>query len=394
MGRPRRRRVPAWLGWVVVVGVLGAVFGVPPIMRYLAAPPISEEFGIEDAVVALRLDARGASYLVLVNEAGQTRSARVDERGFEDARIAWSEVGLSTGDPGHEYVLDEEGLVEIPLPGAHDGRTEHSRFATDAGFTVMMSSPQMPEAAFVDADSGTLTSVDTEYSVPTLASCDGEVVMVREAAVETVTPSTRDFDGLGLFDGIESLACDADRAYGLSELSDRGASRQALRVWDRESGKVGAFEVRYPESVQGWRSSSLFVREGRLFWTVDRQLWSVRPPVSGGRDPKAEGALPVLEAAPVADLSDRIGGFQPVVGTDEGVLAPASGRVYGVAVDEEWVKRSKGASYDRLDGVAIFSVDATTGERRVEIEVDGIDFPRRDIRVSTIAVDPEWAAGR
>ena len=379
---------------VVLAIALGAIFGVPPLVRAIKAPPISEGFGIEDAVVALRLDARGASYLVLVNEAGQTRSVRVEERGFEHARIAWSEAGLSTGGPQHEYVLGENGLTEIALAGDPEGRTEAHRFATDDGFMVMMGSPRRPEAAFVDAASGTLSLIDTNYSTPTLAGCGGEVLMVREDHVETITEATRDFDGLDMFDGIEALVCDADRAYGLSRISDTATSRQALRVWDRATGDVGAFEVRYPETVHGWRAGAPFVREGRLYWAADRRLWSVRPPVSGGREPRAEGALPVLEAVPVAELGDCVGDATPVVGTDEGILAPASGRVYGVAVDEEWVKRSKGRSYDRLDGLTIFSVDATTGERRVEIEVGDIDFPQRDIRVSAIGVDPGWAAGR
>lgn len=378
------------------MAVLGAIFGLPPLMRHVEAPPISEEFGTEDAVVALRLDARGASYLVLVNEAGQTRSVGVEERGFEHARIAWSEAGLSTGGPEHEYLLRENGLIELPLEGDAEGRTEAYRFATDDGFMVMMGSPRRPEAAFVDAASGALSLIDTGYSTPTLAGCGGEVLMVREDSVETITESSRDFDGLDSFDGVESLVCDADRAYGLSRISDGAASRQALRVWDRATGNVGVFEVRYPETVHGWRAGTPFVREGRVYWAADGRLWSVRPPESGGREPRAEGALPVIEAEPIAELNSRIDGSQPVVGTDEGVLAPASGRVYGVAVDEEWVKRSKGRSYDRLDGLTIFSVDTATGQQRVEIEVgaDGIDFPERDIRVSAIGVDPAWAAGR
>ncbi|WP_053383514.1 hypothetical protein [Leucobacter celer] len=386
--------MPVWLGWVVVVVVLGAIFGLPPLMRYVEAPPISESFGIEDAVVALRLEARDTPYLVLVNEAGQTRSARVEERGFEHSRIAWSEAGLSTGDRGHEYLLGESGLVEMPLPASKEARSERERLVTDSGFTVLNGSAEGQEAVFVDAASGESSLVDIGYVNPEWAACGGEVVAVRESAVQTVTPSTRDFDGLGMFDGIESLACDAGRAYGLSEISDRGASRQALRVWDRATDGVGAFEVRYPEVVRGWRSSSLFAREGRLYWAVDQQLWSVRPPASGGRDPRAEGELPVVEAGPVVELGGRIGDYYPVVGTDEGLLAPEAGRLYGVAVDEEWVKRSKGRSYDRLDGLAIFSVDAATGERRLEIEIDDIDFPRRDLRVTAIAVDPGWATGR
>lgn len=387
------RKRGAWAGWVAIALILGAIFGGPPLVRYLKAPAISEGFGIEDAVAALRLDARDVSYLVLVNEAGETRSVRLDERGFEDSRIAWTTAGLSTGDPGHEYLLGEHGLTEIPLPGEHEGRTEQDRIATDGGFTVLMSSPREPEMAFVDAASGTLSLVDTGYSVPALASCGGEAVMVRENGVETVTPSTRDFAGLGLFDGVTALACDADRAYGMGEITDGSPSRQLLRIWDRATGVPREIEVRYPESVGQAFPESLFVREGRLYWAADWRLWSIRLPAAGD-DAAVGGSRPVAEAAPAAGLSGFVGGYDPVVGISEGVLAQAGGRVYGVAADEEFVNPSKGPSYDKLTGLAIFSADVTTGEPRIEIEIHDIDFPRRDLHVHAIAVDPEWAAGR
>ncbi|GAB2551394.1 hypothetical protein GCM10027033_05560 [Leucobacter ruminantium] len=383
----------ALTAWLVVALVLGAIFGLGPLVRYLKAPAISEGFGIEDAVVALRLDARDISYLVLVNEAGETRSVRLDERGFENSRLVWSSNGLSTGDPGHEYVLHEHGLTEIPLPGEHEGRSEWSRTATDTGFAVMMSSPQRPEIAFVDAASGTLSRADTDYAVPALAGCDGQAVMVGPNGVETVTPETEDFAGLGLFDGVTALACDADRAYGLGEISDGSPSAQALRVWDRETGEMGEVELRYPDSVGQAYPETPFVREGRLYWAADWRLWSVRLPDAAER-PVVGDDRPVAEVELAAELSGFVDDYDPVVGIGEGVLAQAGGRVYGVAADEEFVNPSKGPSYDRLEGLAIFGIDTVTGERRVEIEVDDIDFPKRDLHVHAIAVDPEWAASR
>ncbi|WP_017793755.1 hypothetical protein [Leucobacter salsicius] len=42
----------------------------------------------------------------------------------------------------------------------------------------------------------------------------------------------------------------------------------------------------------------------------------------------------------------------------------------------------------------IFSVDPVSGERRVEVEIDRVDFPRREFSVHAIAVNPDWAAMR
>jgi len=68
--------------------------------------------------------------------------------------------------------------------------------------------------------------------------------------------------------------------------------------------------------------------------------------------------------------------------------------VFGVADDTDFVNPSRCASYDKLLGLAVFSADAASGERRIEIEIDDTDFPRKDLHVTAIAVDPDWAAGR
>src|SRR5690606_24048207 len=122
-GRPARETRSARSGllrsWAIVLltlfGIWAVFFGIPAALRVLNAPPISESFGLEDAVVALRLQADDVAYLVLVNEAGDTRSVQLDERGFEHSGIAWSEAGLSTGGPGDEFLLREDGLARMPL---------------------------------------------------------------------------------------------------------------------------------------------------------------------------------------------------------------------------------------------------------------------------------------
>ncbi|PIJ05588.1 hypothetical protein BMH30_14695, partial [Leucobacter sp. OLES1] len=127
-----------WGAVALAAVVLGAIFGGPAITKYLKAPPISDDFGIEDAVAAMRLDADGTSYLVLVDPQGRTRSVQLEERGFERSRIAWSGAGLSTGGPTDEYLLGAKSLTRLPLPGDLDRPTEWARFVTRDGFAVQM----------------------------------------------------------------------------------------------------------------------------------------------------------------------------------------------------------------------------------------------------------------
>ncbi|MDQ0646801.1 hypothetical protein QFZ53_000997 [Microbacterium natoriense] len=370
---------------LVAFGIWAVFFGIPALMRNVNAPPISEDFGIEDAVVALRLDADEVSYLVLVNEAGETRSVQLDERGFEESGLAWSEAGLSTGGPTDEYLLRDDGLTRLPLPAAGEAPSERGRFALGDGFAVYTGSAEGQQLAFVDAAADELTAVDAGYTSTALAACGEELVLVGETGVRTVTAETTDFDGLGVFDGVQALVCEQDRLYGLDEIvSDESTSHQTLRVWDRATGASSSVEIRYPEAVSAWTYGAPFVWEGRLYWTAQSTLWSV--PLVSKTD--------TVEAEAAADLSGFIGDYWPVVRTDEGVLVEAGGRVFGVADDTDFINPSRGESYDKLLGLAIFSADVGTGERRIEIEVDGIDFPRKDLHVTAIAVDPEWAAER
>jgi len=388
-GERRKRATSGLRTWglalLVLFGLWAVFFGIPSVMRNLNAPPISEDFGLEDAVVALRLQADDVSYLVLVNDAGQTRSVQLDERGFEDSGLAWSEAGLSTGGPEDEYLLREDGLTRLPLPAAGEAPSERARFATADGFAVYTGSAEGQQLAFVDAGADELTAVDAGYTSAAFATCGDELVVVGESGVRTVTAEATDFDGLGVFDGVEALVCDQDRLYGLDEIvSDESASHQTLRMWDRAAGTSSTIEIRYPEAVNAWTSGTPFVWEGRLYWAAQATLWSV--PLSGKTDE--------IDAQAAADLSGFVDDYWPVAGTGEGVLTEAGGRVFGVADDTDFVNPSRGESYDKLLGLAVFSADAASGERRIEIEIDDTDFPRKDLHVTAIAVDPDWAAGR
>lgn len=389
-----------WFALIIVALVLGVIFGGGPLSRYLQAPPISESFGTEDAVVALRLEARGTSYLVLVNEAGRARSVQLAERGFVGSQLAWSDAGISTGDPTHEYLIGEGGLEKLAVPGPTEGIHDRARLASGTGFAVFTGSSEGQRALFVDtAGTGaSLTGTDIGREVPEFASCGGEIVMATANGSEPVTPQTRDFAGLGLFDDVVALACDADRVYGLGAIPDGPEPRETLRVWDRSGGAPLEFEVRYPEELIAKSPHSPFVHGGRLYWAAEWNLWSVALP-NGTGSASGGGETPVLDAAASGVLagfldSDGASDFEIAAGTPEGLLAQVEGRVFGVATDEEFDHGGRGPSYTRLDGLEIFSVDAATGERRVEIEVDSIDFPRRDLHVTAIAVDPEWAAAR
>ncbi|WP_416447226.1 hypothetical protein AB3K78_08105 [Leucobacter sp. HNU] len=127
MTRPEPKD-PTWgilrsWGVVLLVGIaISGIWWVPPLVQSWRTPPISDGFGIGDAVVALRLDAGGTSYLVLVDAEGRTRSAQLAERGSGESRVVWTEAGLSTGDPGHEYLLRSDGLTRLALPGPGSSR--------------------------------------------------------------------------------------------------------------------------------------------------------------------------------------------------------------------------------------------------------------------------------
>lgn len=369
----------------IVVGIWAVFFGIPALVKNLKAPPIAEDFGLEDAVVALRLYADDTAYLVLVDENGSTRSVQLEERGFEDSRLVWSDAGLSTGGPTDEFIVRADGLSRIPVPVDPDSASDRSRFATDDGFVVYTGSAQGQLVTFIDAASDRVTSIDPGYTGATLADCGGEVFLVGEGGPRAITATTTDFDGLGLFDDVESLVCDQGHLYGLGEIDSEGdTSHQALRVWDRTDGTMVEREIRYPDDVLGWRSGSPFIREGRLHWAAGFSLWSI--PLTSSDD--------VIDAEETADLSWFDDGLSPVVGTDDGILATAGDRVFGVAEDDEFVNPRRGPSFDRLLDLAIFSTDISTGETRIEIDIDGIDFPKKDLHVTAIAVNPDWASAR
>ncbi|KKI21994.1 MULTISPECIES: hypothetical protein [unclassified Leucobacter] len=419
----RKQLLRNWGAVALAAIVLGAIFGGPAITKYLKAPPISDDFGIEDAIAAMRLDADGTSYLVLVNPQGRTRSVQLEERGFERSRIAWSDAGLSTGGPTDEYLLGAKSLTRLPLPGDLDRSTEWGRFATRDGFAVQMSTQEGQRLAFVNAKTKQLTSVKPEYAHPELANCDGELVAVGEDGhPRTIDAGSRDISGLGTFTGVQAMTCDGDRIIGIGEIPDRADSTQTVRIWDRASGAQRTLDVRYPEALSRSGPSMPFVNDGRLYWAADRRLWSI--PVgdaalggagaggsgasggaggsgaSGGSGAAGSGAAgggsapTIAEAIDSATLTDFLDDFEPVVGTDQGVLDRVGDRVYGVAAQEKYIDDRRGPGFDRLDRLAIFSVDARTGERRIVLDVDTLDFPRRNLHVHAIAVNPKWAAAR
>lgn len=395
MGEKRRKRsgVSTLGAWGIValvgVGIWAVFFGIPAGIQTLKTPPISEDFGLEDAVVALRLDADDRSYLVLVNEDGDTRSVQVDERGFEDSRLVWTGHGLSTGGPRDEYVLDAQGLRSFPLDIASDSSSERARVATSEGFAVLTGSAEGAQLAFVDVEEDQLTERDAGYTSASLTSCNGDAVLVSsDHGVRPVTADTEDLSGTSPFTGVGSVTCAGDRVYGLGEFVDaEDHATQTLQIWDRDTGERREVEIRYPRELFAWMSGTPFVWEGRLYWAGGSTLWSV--PVG-----------PELGESVTATETVDLGGFlddfdvEIISGTGEGVLAAAGGRVYGVATDETFINPRRGSAYDRLDRMTIFGADAASGDRRIELELRGIDFPKRDIHVHAIAVNPQWAAER
>lgn len=376
--------MPAWVGLLGVCSVIaGLFFGLPPLVRAVTTPAISEDFALEDAVAALRIEADGTSFLVLVNEEGQARSVQPGDAGYGDAQLRWSQHGLSTAASGVEYVIRDDGISRILLPDAQD-LSERGRFITAEGFAVYSGSAQGDRMLFIDAASGELTEVELGHTATEFASCGTDLVMVDDSGVRQVTAESDDLDGLGVFDGVRTLVCDQDRLLGFDEIvTEAENSRQTLRVWDRTSGTMTEHEITYPEPIISSEAGTPFVWEGRLHWTAGYTLWSTPLPLTSG----------VIEADAVTGPFGGMDGLWPVGSTYDGLLTHAGGRLFGVATDTEEVER-RFDDYTRLLRIAIFSADVTTGERRIEIEIDEIDFPVTGVRIHAIAVDPEWAANR
>ena len=318
--KPRRSKSRGIGGGLLVSALaLGVIFGGPPLVRYLKAPEISESFGLEDAVVALRVEARGVSYLVLVDEAGTTRSARLEERGFEHSRLEWSEAGLSTGDRENEYLLRHDDLVIVPNELPQEAPFERTRLTNDTGFVVLTGSPSGQQIAFVDPETEQTRVVDVGYVDPELASCGDSVVMVSDSGITEVTPESVDLNGYGIFDDIRALACGDENVYGLGAASAPDKQSQMLRVWPSAGGAPQEFRVFYPGELMSSVPSSLFETGGRLYWSADSRLWTVEAP-SG--DAGAE-ATPELDAVEAAYLSGFLevedpDSYEAVVGIDTG----------------------------------------------------------------------------
>ncbi|REJ06643.1 hypothetical protein DY023_05980 [Microbacterium bovistercoris] len=376
---PTKRKVdPSVLLALAVIMIAALVLGVPALMNAFDRQWISEDVGTEDAVIALRLTAGEKSYLALLDADGTSRVARVDERGFQHSRLAWTQAGLSTGGPDAEYVLHDDGSTKVDLKGTTSASvTESQRLPAPGGFLVANGSARGNSLAFIDAEGGSAEEIDVSFSHAEFAACDDEVVMVEFGGqLGAVTPQTRDLHGQNVFDDLPTLFCDGDRVYGLGEISeDRSRPTQSLRTWDRATGARSTAELVYPRDVSAFEAYTPFEREGRLYWTADGDLWSV--PLQGDH----EGDLPsgTKKAVSSADLGPFVGDFL-TASEDQGAYAQAGRCVIGVGVDDE------------AADLGVFTVDLETGEPRIALVADDIDLSSsRSMTVTALAVKPGWA---
>ncbi|MGH3087612.1 MAG: hypothetical protein ACRDSJ_09885 [Rubrobacteraceae bacterium] len=131
--------------------------------------PPPKDFAIDDAVLAMRVEEGGedSSYLVLVSPDGQTRAVELE--GVEGAGISWTEHGITTSDPTHDYVIDEAGLTDIKrTSGDKSLETMHEWYRVQVGQGTLagFSPADASEDSFVtyiDGDSGKATTRVSPY---------------------------------------------------------------------------------------------------------------------------------------------------------------------------------------------------------------------------------------
>ena len=146
----------------------------------VGAPP--KDFALEDAVLAMRVQEGGvdSSYLVLVSPEGKTRAIELDE--VEGAGISWTEHGITTSDPKHDYVIDESGLTDNKrTSGGESLETSHEwyRVPVRAGTLVGFSPADSSKDSFVtyiEGESGKTTTRVSPYGQTSTAAVCGERV--------------------------------------------------------------------------------------------------------------------------------------------------------------------------------------------------------------------------
>jgi hypothetical protein len=378
--------------------------------------PPPEDFAIEDAVLAMRIHEGGedSSHLVLVSPEGKTRAIELE--GVEGAGISWTERGITTSDPTHDYIIDESGLTDNRRTSDDttlETMREWYRVQVGAGTLVGFSpadSSKDPFVTYIDGDSGKVTTRVSPYGQTSTAAVCGERVFAPGRGTDTkafeddsqsipedqldraALTSAYPHDGTDIFSTLEPTGpgatspCVDGIVYEGWENDD---GQHFVRTWNTAKGTPAEkaavdHEIVYPadDSSRIGGPSALTVADGQLVWVVENTMWSA--------------PLPTAEAAPVT--AREVGNLEGYIGLDAEVLAYSANAAYTVTDESDLHKRFTKRRSDRvwteLTELSLVRTELATGKPSLALEVDvkDVDFPTKDAIVTALAINPEWLA--
>ncbi|EGD44832.1 hypothetical protein NBCG_00926 [Nocardioidaceae bacterium Broad-1] len=384
----------------------------------VGAPP--KDFAIEDAVLAMRVHEGGedSSYLVLVSPEGKTRAIELD--GVEGAGISWTEHGITTSDPKHDYVIDESGLTDHKRTSGGESletSQEWYRVQVGEGTLVGFSPADSSKDSFVtyiDDDTGEATTRVSPYGGTSTAAVCGERVFSSGRGTDTkafeddsesvpenqldraALTSAYPHDGTDILSSLEPSTFPGTTSPCVDGIVYEGwendADQHLVRVWNTVKGTPAArvavdHEIVYPADDDSSRIGGpdrVTVSDGQLFWVVDNTMWSA--------------PVPTTEAAPIR--ARKVVYLPGSVGLDAEVLAYSANAAYTVTNETDLHKRFTRRRSDRvwteLTELSLVRTDLATGKPSLalEVDMDDVDFPTKDASVTALAINPDWLAKR
>lgn len=379
--------------------------------------PPPRDFAIEDAVLAIRVEEGGkdSSYLVLVSPEGKTRAIELE--GVEGAGISWTEDGITTSDPTHDYVIDESGLTDNKrtsddktLETMHEWYRVQVGAGTLVGFSPADSSKD-PFVTYIDAESGKATTRVSPYGQTSTAAVCGERVFAPGRGTGTkafeddsqsipedqwdraALTSAYPHDGTDILSTLEPTGPGATSpcADGIVyEGWENDDGQHFVRTWSTAKGTPAPqvavdHEIVYPadDSSQIGGPSALTVADGQLVWVVENTMWNA--------------PLPTTAAGPIK-AHEVVGNLEGYVGLDAEVLAYSSNAAYTVTnetdLHKRFTKRRNDRVWTELTELNLVRTDLATGKPSMALKVDvkDVDFPTKDASVTALAINPEWLA--
>ncbi|MGY0388534.1 hypothetical protein ACWZJV_16305 [Nocardioides sp. WG-D5] len=384
----------------------------------VGAPP--KDFAIEDAVLAMRVHEGGedSSHLVLVSPEGKTRAIELD--GVEGAGISWTEHGITTSDPKHDYVIDESGLTDHKRTSGDESletSQEWYRVQVGEGTLVGFSPADSSKDSFVtyiDDDTGEATTRVSPYGGTSTAAVCGERVFSSGRGTDTkafeddsesvpenqldraALTSAYPHDGTDILSSLEPSTFPGTTSPCVDGIVYEGwendADQHLVRVWNTAKGTPAAqvavdHEIVYPADDDSSRIGGpdrVTVSDGQLFWVVDNTMWSA--------------PVPTTEAAPIR--ARKVVYLPGSVGLDAEVLAYSANAAYTVTNETDLHKRFTRRRSDRvwteLTELSLVRTDLATGKPSLalEVDMDDVDFPTKDASVTALAINPDWLAKR